>query len=318
MDSSEIPLAVDGQAAKLQCHAAQIVPMWCIMSVAFSSAAILTKFCGLPAASVGFWRVLGAGLVLMPWFITTARQVRPRPLVSWGAVFTGIFLGLHFGTWAWALLHGKVANAALFLAMQPAITPALGHIVSRDRLNAKEYLGTALSCAGMIFVLGTQIACDRKELPASLVALFSMLCCVVYLVLTRKFRTKEHITLFSVPVYLAAAGIQLVPALLCRKLLPDSIGGWAAVAGMILVPTVGGHTLAMYLLKHTKAHTIALSVPVQLIIITVAGMFLFDQWPIGWFYPGAVLVVAGVLLAITAGAKTADKEDLAAAEVPEL
>lgn len=320
MDSTQQPLAVGGGTEQLQSRGGQVLPLWSVMTVAFSAAAIFTRYCGLPAASVGFWRVMGAGVVMLPWFILTARRVRPRPVVSWGAVLTGLVLGLHFGSWAWALLHGRLANAALFIAMQPAITPVLGHMVSRDRLNAREYLGTALSCAGMLFVLGTQLAFDRKELPASLVALFSMLCCAIYLVMGRKFRTREHVTLFSVPVYLAAAGIQLVPALLSRKLLPDTLAGGAAVAGMILVPTVGGHTLAMYLLKHTKAHTVALSVPVQLVIITVAGMILFDQWPMVWFYPGAILVVAGVLLAIAAGTETVAKiaPDEAVVEAAEL
>ena len=67
--------------------------------------------------------------------------------------------------------------------------------------------------------------------------------------------------------------------------------------GIILVPTVGGHTLAMYLLRRLKAHTIALSIPMQFLLITIAGAIRFHESPRWFFYPGALLVIAGVLLA---------------------
>ena len=296
-------VCVEGSAAGM--GRSQVVTVWCVMTLVISSAAIFTRFCGIPATSVGFWRVFGAALVLGPWWVMAVRRFRPRPMVSSGALLAGAFLGVHFGTWAWALLNANLANAALFIAMQPAITPLFGRWLAGDRLGKWECIGTALACAGMLWIMGGQVLFTRDQIAGSAVALFSMTCCVVYIVLGRRFRTKEHVILFSVPVYLAAAAVQAVGAMVISGgiQIGETPANWLATAGIILVPTVGGHTLAMYLLRHVKAQTIALSIPVQFVLIAAAGAMLFDEWPKGWFYPGAAVVMAGVMLAIWAGGR---------------
>jgi len=284
---------------------APLVLLWSVMTLMTASAAILTRYCGIPASSIGFWRVAGASAVLLPWWLAAFFRTRPSVPVSPGALLTGVFLGLHFGTWAWALLHATLANAALFISMQPAVTPLIGRWLAGDRLNKREYIGTALACVGMVWILGGQLLFTRDQLPGSIVAFASMIFCAVYFVLGRRFRAREHVILFTVPVYMTAAIVQAIAALaIDGRVVPGlSPVGWMAIAGLILVPTVGGHTLSIFLLRHLKAHTIVLSIPVQFVIIVFAGMILFREWPRVWFYPGALLVISGVVLAIAASSK---------------
>jgi drug/metabolite transporter (DMT)-like permease len=213
-----------------------------------------------------------------------------------------MMLGLHLATWAWALQHATVANASLFLSMQPAITPLIGHWIAGDALNRREYAGTALACLGMIWILSGQVMFTRDQIPGSAVALLSMIFCAFYLVLGRRYRKGQHVMLFTVPVYLSAAVTQAVVALLAtgRISVAAPAGTWLALGALILFPTVIGHTLAMYLLRPLKAHSIALSVPVQLVIISIAGGILFHEIPRLWFYPGAAAVMYGALLAVFA------------------
>jgi drug/metabolite transporter (DMT)-like permease len=274
--------------------------LWCLMTVMAASAAILTRYCGIPASSIGFWRVAGAACVLLPWWLATFLKTRSRAPLSRGAAITGLFLGIHFATWAWALLHASLANAALFISMQPAVTPLIGFWLAGDRLNRNELVGTALACAGMIWILGGQVFFTPDQVPGSLVALFSMVCCAVYFVLARRYRAREHVILFTAPVYVVAALAQALLAVSAGKgiTLGTETSGWIAIAGMILVPTVGGHTLSIFLLRRLKAHTVVLSIPLQFVLIVLAGIVLFREIPKMWFYPGAAIVVAGVVLAI--------------------
>lgn len=299
------PSVVLPESAAISHGRPQVAVVWVVMTIVTASAAILTRYCGIPASSVGFWRVFGAALVLGPWWVAAVRRYRPKPVASYGAALAGMFLGIHFATWAWALLNGQMANAALFIAMQPAVTPVIGRWLAGDRHNGWEYLGTALTCGGMLWIVSGQMYLSPEQIPGSLVAVFSMLCCATYMVLGRRYRSKEHVILFSVPVYMAAAVVQAIGAF--------ALGGgiqlgklpahWLATAAIILVPTVGGHTLAMYLLRHVKAQAIVLSIPVQFVLIAVAGALLFGEWPKAWFYPGAAVVMAGVMLAIGAAGR---------------
>ena len=78
----------------------------------------------------------------------------------------------------------------------------------------------------------------------------------------------------------------------------DTMAQRAAIAGLILLPTIGGHVLAMFLLKYVKSQMATLSIPTQFIIGTVLAMFLFGEQPRPGFWFGAVLILTGVVLGI--------------------
>jgi drug/metabolite transporter (DMT)-like permease len=54
----------------------------------------------------------------------------------------------------------------------------------------------------------------------------------------------------------------------------------------------------IYLLKHVKSQLVTLSIPTQFLLGSIAAIFLFGEIPSAWFYPGAALVLAGVVLGV--------------------
>jgi drug/metabolite transporter (DMT)-like permease len=295
--------------------------LWLLMMLFQASAAPMTRFADVPASSIGFWRVLGAAVVLSPWWLRGRRSEPGHALLPRGSLLAGFCLGAHFATWCWSLMHTTIANAVLFVGMQPLLTPFLGRWLCGDRLTAREVAGTIAACAGMAWILGGQVMLTPDQLPGSLMALLSMVFCAAYLVLARRYRGGGPVLLFVVPVYLAAAATQAVSALAFEGGIAVGDGRTTlALAALVLVPTVGGHTLAMLLLRRTTAHVIAISVPAQFVLNTIAAVFLFDEVPSVWFYPGAALVTAGVVAAVlparAAPGKTPAVPDGAAAPGP--
>lgn len=273
--------------------------IWLTITLCQASSALLTRYCDLPATSIGFWRAFGAAVIFAPWAGALWWKKRPAACIPKGAVLAGIFFGLHFATWAWALQHTTIANAMLGIGLLPLVTPWLGRAFVGDRLNAWESTGAALASGGMAWVIAGQALFTPGHLPGSLMALLSMLCCALYLVFGRKHRAREHVLRFSVGVYIVAAATQALGAWLLQGGISLAPGRTlAALVALILVPTVAGHTLMMYLLRHAKAHTVGLSVPTQFVFNTLAAVFLFGEFPSRWFYPGAAVVGIGVLVAI--------------------
>ena len=280
-------------------HRHHTVSVWLAITVLTSSAAILTRYCRIPATSIGLWRVLGAALVLFPWWLMEWRKQRRPPVFSLGSSLTGIFLGLHFATWAWALQHTTIANAMLFIGLQPLLAPFIARPLLGERLNRSERLACMLACLGMVWILGRQLAYGREQLAGSMMALVSAWLCACYFVLTRKYRTTQHALLFSLPVYTTAAAVQAVAGLAVDGgVFVGNANTQLALLGLILLPTVGGHTLAIYLLRHVKSQMVTLSIPAQFVLGTVAAFFLFGETPSAWFIAGAVLVMAGVVLGV--------------------
>ena len=273
--------------------------MWLLATVLTSSAAILTRYCHLPATSIGFWRVFGAALVLAPWWFMAWRNAGRPPVLSLGSTLAGFFLGLHFATWAWALQHATIANAMLFIGLQPLMAPFLARPLLGERLNRWELVACLLACAGMVTILGRQLTTDRGQLPGSIVAFVSAALCACYFVFTRKYRPQQQAMLFTVPVYLVAAGVQAVAGFaLDGRIGVGDTGTKLALLGLILFPTVGGHTLAIYLLRHVKSQMVTLSIPAQFVLGTTAAVFLFGEKPSAWLIAGAVMVLGGVVLGV--------------------
>ncbi|MCX7848572.1 MAG: DMT family transporter [bacterium] len=279
-----------------------VIATWVLITLFASSAAVLTRYAEVPAASIGFWRVFGAGVVLAPWWWRERRRTGRLPLVTKGALLSGMALGVHFATWCWALQHTSVANATLFIGLQPLIVPMIARWLIGERLNRWEVVGSVLALVGSLWILGNQVLLGEEDLLGSLVAIFSAIWCSLYFVLGRKYRGSQHVILFSVPVYMVAAIVQASFACLFNGGVRVG-GGWTPLAllGLIMVPTVGGHTLAMYLLRYAKAQTLSLSVPAQFSLAGLAGWALFKEVPSEWFYVGALLVLGGVIVGVVFG-----------------
>lgn len=276
-----------------------ILSIWLLVTVLTSSAALLTRYCHIPATSIGFWRVFGAALLLSPWCWKAWREAGRPALFTPGACLAGAFLGLHFATWCWAIQHTTIANAMLFIGLQPLMAPFIARQLVGERLNRAEILSAIMACMGMVWILHRQMAVGREQLAGSLVALGSAFLCACYLVLTRKHRRNQHALLFSVPLYATAAAVQALGGLVMDGGI--FIGGTEtrlALLGLVLLPTVGGHTLMIYLLKHVKSQLVTLSIPTQFLLGSIAAIFLFGEIPSAWFYPGAALVLAGVVLGV--------------------
>lgn len=280
-------------------HRRHLILVWLVVTLLTSSAAILTRFCHIPATSVGFWRVLGGALVLSPWWLRVWRREGRPAVFSFGALIAGSFMGIHFATWAWALQHTTIANAMLFIGLQPLLAPFVARPLLGERLTRAEMLACGLACLGMVWILGRQLRYSPDLLAGSLVALLSAFLCSCYFVLTRKYRPRQHALLFTVPVYLTAAVVQAIAGVLVDGGISLGDGGTRlALLGLILFPTVGGHTLAIYLLRHVKSQMVTLSVPAQFVLGTSAAFFLFHEIPSLWFAGGAVVVMGGVILGV--------------------
>ncbi len=283
----------------------RMTAVWSVMTMLAASAAVFIRYCAIPATSIGFWRVAVAAAVFLPfWFVQWRREGKPWP-ISLGAGLAGFFLGIHFATWCWSIQNTTVANASLFIGLQPLISPFIARWLVGERLNRGELVAVGLALAGTAWILSWQYSAGpdhARHIKGMMVAFVSAGLCATYFVLSRKHRPRQHVLLFSTAVYATAAATQAA----CAVLFSGGIrlGGpvtWCALGALVLLPTIGGHTLAMYLLRHAKAQVVTLSVPAQFVVSAVAAAVLFKEVPEWWFYPGALVIGAGVVLGVAKG-----------------
>ena len=277
--------------------------IWGLSVLLGSSSSILTRYAqGMPAASIGFWRTFGAALFLLPFLPRVWRGTgRPR-IFTPGALLVGTLFGLHFATWSWVLvLPGfTIANAMLFIGLQPLMAPWIARPVLGERLSRIEVIGCVLACAGMLWIFLPQLLREHGQAVGSAVTLLSAFLCAAYFVFTRKYRAKTHVIVFSFAVFAVASAVQAAIAVALHGGI--SLGSTemqrAAVLSLVLLPTIGGHLLSMFLLRHVKSQMVTLSIPTQFVIGTLLAMLFFGEQPSPGFWIGASLVLTGVVLGI--------------------
>lgn len=241
----------------------------------------------------------GAAMILIPFAFFAKKHEPGFKIFTKGSILGGLFLGIHFSSWCWAIQHTTIANATLFIALQPLMVPFIAHWMIDERINCWELLGLLLALIGTIWLSWGQLKFTPDQLSGTFVAIISAFFCAVYIVIGRKFRRSEDAISFSAAIFTVAAMVQAFFALILNGgfSVPNSKTA-LALAALILFPTIGGHAMMIYLLKYARSQLIAFNIPAQFVLASLVAIPIFGEKPALWFYPGAVMIISGVAVAL--------------------
>jgi len=254
-----------------------------------------------PFASA-FWRAAGALPLLWLWAAYEARSAGEplrttfsidTPIVIAGLAFAGDLLFWHL-----AILHTTVANAT-FLANLAPVWVALGSgWLIGEAVGRRTAWGLLICVAGIIVLVGTSYSFAPERLLGDACGVVTSLFFGIYFLAVRRGRrasTGAGRTVFLTALITSLA-LLIVALLFEDRMLPDTPGGAAALAGLALVSHAGGQGFLIYALGHLPA---AFSSLVIFIEAPSAALF-------GWIFlgePMTLLQIAGgalILLGIAA------------------
>ncbi len=270
---------------------------------ACSTAVIMIKASATHAFALSAFRLLVAGIALLPLFLRAWRrhraQVTPRDLAR--ALLPGAFLALHFITWTIGARLTLAANASLIVNMVPVAMPLLLHTMLGEAISRGERRGTALAMAGVIVLGASAARVSLTTLAGDAICLLSMLLFAVYLIFGRINRHLPSIWLYVVPLYLGAGLICLVVALPFTPVFqPYPVREIALLLGLGLVPTVLGHSALMRAMKALPPQRVAILNLGQFVFGALLAWWFFHEVPGPLFYAATVLLLGGAVTAIRA------------------
>src|SRR5690349_1075406 len=107
--------------------------------------AIFVRWAGVPGAAAGFYRMLVAAVILVPWrlFHRSGRRPPRRAVVL--ALVGGAFFALDIAFYNTAVLLTKAATAALLGNLTPVFVGLLTWIVFRKLPGAAFWIGVSLA-----------------------------------------------------------------------------------------------------------------------------------------------------------------------------
>jgi S-adenosylmethionine uptake transporter len=260
---------------------------------------------------VSVWRaLLGAAtgaLIYLPWRTAWPNRRTLRLHVARGVIITA--MGVAF---FWGLARTPMAQAIALTFIAPLIALFLSALFLGERVGRKVIGGSLLAFAGVGVILAGQAQADlgRDALLGSAAILFSALCYAVNIVLMRAqamAARPPEITFFQ-NATIAAVMLLSIP-LMGGVALPQ--GHWPALVAASLMSTAG---ILLFAYAYARGEASYLSVTEYSAFIWAAalGWLLFDETVSLPTLAGALLIVAGCLIAARQGKAAAVEPEIEA------
>lgn len=261
----------------------------------------------MEAIDIAFMRYLVGGLIVLPLaFINRCRWP------GWNIVIHIALLGLvFFAIFPWlvaiAFNYTTAARGALVLSTMPLWSMLLGYYLKHEHLTARRSLGVFLAVAGVAVTLVDKIVMPADATSGFIgesIMLLAALLGAVYSVSSKK-------PLHSVSAYCFTPAAMLLG---CLFLMPVSVsGGLSHNLGTIpLMPLLvllylgifgGGLAFLLFnwVLDKTTPTIITLFVTLNPLTAIFLAWWLLGESLTRFFFAGAVMVLAGLMLALIPG-----------------
>jgi drug/metabolite transporter (DMT)-like permease len=285
--------------------------------LAVSSASIFVRYAQetAPSLVIAAWRLSLAALILTPLTLRRDRPVlralRREELTL--ALFSGLFLALHFATWISSLEFTTVASSAVLVTTTPLWVALVSPLFLKEPITRPILAGMLLALVGgMIIGLSDTCAWQAGSLVCpglnemvhggaflgDILALAGAIFAAAYVIIGRKLRGNMTLLSYIFLVYGAAAIVLVGMMLLARKPAfgyPPITYLWFLL--LAIFPQLLGHSSFNWALKYVSAAFVAVTLLGEPIGATILAYFLLDEAPTAIKVFGAILILTGILIA---------------------
>jgi drug/metabolite transporter (DMT)-like permease len=259
--------------------------------------ALFVRWSAVPGWTSAFWRMTLAQLVFVPWALAARPRGGPRPGRSavLAAVIAGAFFAADLALFNTAVMVSSAANATLLGTNAPIFVALGAWLLYRDRPTRSFWMGFALSFAGMIAIVGTDLVRHPRLGLGDAFAQGGAACYAGYLLYVRRSRRELDALSFSaISGVTASLSLLLVCLVIGTPLHGYPASSWWALGGLALVTQVVGHLSVAYALGKLPVSITSIALLGQAPITAVLAVPLLGEHLTGLQLVGGALVLAGI------------------------
>ncbi len=246
-----------------------------------SQSAAFAKWAAAPPEVIGFWRLLIAGSLVLPWAYWQGSLKQQwsehrghRKWVYW----TGLFFFAHLWTFFYASQHTLISHTMIIFATNPLFV-ALGQWwLSKERPPAKTGLAYALAILSLLIIFRQARGTHGSELIGDLSALAASFFFSIYILLSKKSREVFNNSVFTSIMYLCTAicfGLML--ALSHHSWTNYPLNTWQGIGGQILFSTLLGHSLIAFLMRYLNITLMTTGKLAEPVFASIVASFVFAE-----------------------------------------
>jgi drug/metabolite transporter (DMT)-like permease len=272
-----------------------------VVAVSFSSILIRWSEANFMAIAAG--RMLLSAAMLAPFALLMYRKELFALDRKDAAIMVGIgaVLATHFSLWIASLASSNdtsVASSVVLVTSHPVLVGLVGHFLMNERLSRLNAMGIIVGLAGVTILAWGDASSGRETLIGDLMALLGGVAAGVYILGGRRTRKRISLVVYAFVVYTSCAAFLLVAVIVTGTEL-FGLGGreWGLFALMALGPSILGHTVYNWTLRHVPASVVSVSLLGEPIGSSILAFALLSESPPELAIVGGGVILAGILLA---------------------
>ncbi len=263
--------------------------------------AIFVRWAGVSGIASGFYRVLIAAAVLIPWRLGRGAT---RPFDRRAALLAmagGAFFAFDLALWNTAVLRTQAAIASLLGNNTPIVVGLASWWIFKRRPSGAFWGGLLLSVAGCSVIVlaefGRGTAPTRHSLSGDVFALTASVFFAAYLLTTERIRERMDTLTFN---SLAIAGSVIALLIMCLLAGVPLTGypprAWASLVALGLISQLAAYFALVHALGHLPATITSVGLLAQVPCTALLAMVLLGEPLTAWQSVGGALVLIGIYL----------------------
>jgi len=285
--------------------------------IAVSTASLFIRLAQdfVPSITIAAFRLGLAALILLPYTLwkhgQELRSLSKTDLKL--ALLAGFLLAIHFASWITSLEYTSVASSVVLVTTTPLWVALLSPLFLGEKTPRIAFLGMIIALLGGAVIalsdicvwLPGGISCQAsianlgsKALLGDLLALIGAVAAASYLMIGRRLRKNISLTPYVFLVFSASAIFLVVGMLITvgvPPVYPAKVYSWLLL--LAVVPQLIGHSIFNWSLKYLPTGYVAVNLLGEPIGSTILAYFFLDEMPSGVKLIGAILILAGIVMA---------------------
>jgi drug/metabolite transporter (DMT)-like permease len=268
--------------------------LYFIAILGLASASPFIRLAAAPLEVIGFWRLVLCAICFAPFALRKGlfkNEKAPHALIC-GVLFFG-----HLWSFFYATQNTSIANSMILYSTNPLFTALGAFLFFKEKLPRRVIFAYLLAIAGTYQLVQHNLNFAPEHLSGDLAGLLSGVLLSAYILTGNQARKTLSNVDFSFLVYLVVGVLFGLTAYFRQENFWNyPTITWASIAGLVIFPTLLGHVLFMYLLRHMNINLMSCGKLLEPPLATLAAYFLFHEEMQANTWIAFVLTASSVLI----------------------
>jgi len=265
-----------------------------VLCIAFS--AIFVKLAAINGVSAAFYRVLIAGVALLPVY-----ALKRRFVFQWReallAMLCGVFFGSDISMWYVSIMKTDATIATLLGNLAPLWTGVLGYFFYRLKPSKYYWIGMAIAINGVAMLLGYHNIIAMKINSGVFLAISASVFYALYILTSSVVRKTFDTMSFMMFTLLGTIATTFIYCLLLHAPFSGfSTQSWMALLGMGLISHLLGWLAINRAMGHIPSTEASIGLLSQSVVTGLFASFLLGERLLLHQIVGGCIVLAGIAL----------------------